>query len=135
MNFKQAALEIMEYIKNNGHITSLGLRSLESDESTEIGAELRESYTWDIEQDCSTYHTTGETLNGTCSTGIEMDARDIDEDSIEELTAAIEKAYEINKSYGSTVGMVVIGGTSHEYGNDDDEYIIENAEVVSHINK
>lgn len=131
MNFKQTALEIMEYVKNNGHITSLGLRSLEGDESTEIGTELRESYTWDMEQDCSTYHTTGETLNGTCSTGIQLDARDIDEDNIEELAAAIETAYKINKSYGSTVGMVVIGGTGHDYGNDDDEYIIENAEVVA----
>ena len=135
MNFKKTAVEIVEYVKNNRHITSLGLRSLEDDESSEIGAELRESYTWDMEHDCSTYHTTGETLNGTCSTGLEVDARDIDEDSVEELAAAIEKAYAVNKSYGSTVGMVVIGGTCHEYGNDDAEYIIENAEVVAHIQK
>ena len=134
MNFEQVTLDIIQYLKNNKHITSLGLRSLEDDESAVVGTELRESYTWDAEQQCSTYYTTGETVDGTCATGLYVDARDIDEndgDSISKLSLTIEKAYNINKSYGTTVGIVVIGGIDHSYGNDDDEYIIRNAEVVA----
>lgn len=53
---------------------------------------MRESYTWDSDRDCSTYYTTGETVDGTCATGLYVDARDIDENddnSIAELSLAI----------------------------------------------
>ena len=123
MNFK----EIAKAIINSGYEV-VGIRTLEGDENYEVGDTCRESYEWDLEHDCSTYFTTGETAGGTCATFIEYEKNWTSED---ELIEAIEKAYKSNSAYPGA--KVVIAGDviNTEYGHsDEDEVRIEDAEVI-----
>lgn len=61
--------ELLDVIKNaykDGY-NAFGVRVLPSDVDVAniyVGADVRDSYDWDFESDCSTYDTTGETLGG-----------------------------------------------------------------------
>lgn len=86
----------------------LGVRGLTKDESYNVGDSTRESYEWDLENDCSTYHTTQETAGGTCCVAVDMEV-----ETAEELAANIEAAIEEASKYGD-VGSdtIVIAGRS-----------------------
>lgn len=109
----------------------VGIRTLEDDENYKIGDVCRESYEWDLEHDCSTYYTTGETAGGTCATIIQYE-KDWTEE--EELIEAIKVAYESNSAYPGQ--KVIIGGDviNTDYGHsDEDEVRIEDAVVIYKI--
>ena len=103
----------------------IGVRCLTSDQDATIGASVRDSYNWDHEEDCSTYHTTGEMLDG--ASAVRVDCKFYDMDDVEELAEAIEQAVEASNIYlGSPALIVGYGGLQ---GEDDDEIIIEDAKV------
>lgn len=123
MKYLETAKEI---IANKWYVA---VRATCSDEHYEVDDACRESYEWDLENDCSAYHTTGETAGGTC--GIGVDAEDC---SAEELAARIEAAVKIvkDRGYGDVGGQtVIIAGkyVNRDYQMDDDEIRIRNAWV------
>lgn len=103
-------IEIAKGIASKGWFA--GVRSLCEDELYEVGDDCRESYEWDVENDCSTYYTTGETAGGTCAMYIESPAYSTDdEDEIAEFAACIEAA--VAKHAGIYGGQqVIIAGRS-----------------------
>lgn len=108
MNYLEIAKEILE---NNWIV---GVRTLCDDEQYAVGDDCRASYEWDIEEDCSTYHTTGETAVGTCATHIETGFFRTDDEAAE-LAARIEEAVAKNKAYGKAQQVVIAG---HSVNND-----------------
>lgn len=107
----------------------IGVRCLTSDQDDKTGADVRDSYDWDHEEDCSTYHTTGEMLDG--ASAVRVNCKFYDMDDVEELAEAIEQAVEASNLYiGSPVLIVGYGGMQ---GEDDDEIIIENAKVYESL--
>lgn len=109
----------------------LGVRGLTKDESYQIGDECRESYEWDLENDCSTYHTTQETAGGTCCIAVDMNV-----ENAEELSKKIEAAIKEASKYGDAgCETVLIAGRSvnSDYQMDDSEIRIVNAWVEAII--
>lgn len=88
----------------------------------EIGTELESSCDWDYENDCQSE----EKLAGTCATKIEGLWFDGEEDDIETITKAF--AYH-GKTYQYT-HTTIIAGDDMEYGADENETLIKNAEVI-----
>lgn len=104
------------------------IRYMQDDEKIEIGAICRRSYDWDFEHDCSRYETDGAQLPGTCG----LCLHDIDEDSTaEEIKVAAQEALKDNISYCGT--PVIIGGNRWTGGNDRNEVVIEDAEMIALI--
>ena len=95
------------------------IRTICDDECYKIGDICRNSYDWDMENDISGYYT-GTALDGTC--GTEVVDGDVD--------AAIKKHREMRYMGAS---IVLIGGDTAEFGNDDGEIIIADAEVVQYL--
>lgn len=119
-----------EFEKGNNHFFA-GFRGLTEDENYKVGDTARDSYEWDLENDCSAYHTTGETADGTCAIGGEIEWLDEDEEIIEKLTQwKNEIAY-----YGETDDVVfLIGDSEGEYGTrDENEVRIIDPIVVAFI--
>ncbi|MBJ6364165.1 hypothetical protein ACFOQM_23370 [Paenibacillus sp. GCM10012307] len=109
----------------------LGVRGLRSDESYEVGDSLRDSFEWDMENDCSTYFTTGETAGGICCIGVDTDV-----ETPEELAANIEAAVKQANIYGDNgCDTVIVAGRSvnTDYQTDDGEIRIRNAWVEAII--
>lgn len=122
---------IMDYIKLAKEAIQekyfLGVRSLTKDESYVVGDSVRESYEWDLENDCSTYFTTGETAVGTCCICVDMDAES-PEELVENIKIAIQKA----EKYGDVgCDTVIIAGrnTNNDYQMDEGEIRIVGAWV------
>lgn len=109
--------------------SNIALRSLQGDEAYKVGDECRQSYEWDIEQDCSTYETTGELAGGTCGIGINV----IDEDDVDEIRTEIEKALKALKIYGKGQGALIAGdeNVASSYSLDPGEARITNAKVYA----
>jgi len=127
-NFKAIAKKILE----NGN-SVVGIRSLCDDESHQEGAELRESYEWDFENDCSTYSTTGETAGGTCATFINTDDvwfNGFDEEDVETLAEKLEVAFETNGTYAGVKAVIVGDRFTMDGVFDHGEVRIINAKVL-----
>lgn len=132
MNAKEL-LNTIKAAKENGY-RFFGIRALTDDEENlKAGDRCRDSYDWDVENDCSTYATTGATLNGACAVSIDRDgffltdfnSEDEDRDAIE---AAVKDAF----SYGKK--LAVIGSKEgYENGADENEIILEYADVLEVI--
>lgn len=117
--------------------TFAGVRMLTDDEAYKIGDICRESYDWDRENDCSTYHTTGLTAGGTCATKIDIDTLyyDLDtvEEEIEEMARRIETVVKQNEEMYCGEQQVIIAGYERNLDydmTDDDEIRIYDAEVL-----
>lgn len=119
---------VIKAIMESGFCT-IGIRHLSDDESYSVGDYCRNSFDWDYEYDRSTYDTESPVeLSGTCAIRTNIDVGwDENEEVMEKLTSALEKA----KCYFGTT--IVIGGDRFEYGNDDGEIIIKDAQVVAFI--
>lgn len=105
--------------------TVIGLRICADDEHYEIGDTCRRSYEWDYENDCSTYNTDNPIkLSGTCAVIIKT----------EDMTDAqiIANAKEMARNYAGEQ-TIIIGGYDYEYGSDENEIIINQAEVLAVI--
>jgi hypothetical protein len=112
----------------------LALRATCPDEQYSVDDECRESFEWDLDNDCSSYHTTGETAGGTCGFAIDTDV-----DSPEELVTKIEEALiAFNKiGYGYVGGQtILIAGrsTNSDYQMDNNEIRIRGAWVQAILN-
>ena len=91
------------------------------------GEGLEASYQWDIENDVSCYETTGEQLAGTSAINIiEL----ILDDTYYEVDEAARRIFEIITTANYDGYPCIIRGAFSEYGQDDDEVLIEDAEVV-----
>lgn len=124
-NIEIIAKEIVE--KGYNHV---GVRSLEEDENYQVGDVCRESYEWDLEHDCSTYYTTGETAGGTCATRVDYDSFYNEE---KELIEALKEAIKSNDDY---VGKKVVIAGEYESGfghGDLDEVRIVDAVVIGFV--
>lgn len=125
MDYNEIAKEILE----NNYLA--GVRALADDEDYKVGDYCRDSYEWDLENDCSTYHTTGELANGTCATMIETEQFKTD-DWETELIENIKKALEANKDrYGDKQVIVVSKQVNNDGMFDPGEIRLVNAKVIA----
>lgn len=91
------------------------------------GEGLEASYQWDIENDVSCYETTGEQLAGTSAINIiEL----ILDDTYYEVDEAARQIFEIITTANYDGYPCIIRGAFSEYGQDENEVLIEDAEVV-----
>ena len=123
-------VELMKKAAENGyHI--FGIRIIENEAGVlSVGDNVPDSYDWDIEADVSTRETTGETLPGACA--IEINANDLwlDGSDDDEAEKAISEAVKKSKVYYGEQILMIAGKGRYEYGNDQDEIIISNADVI-----
>ena len=115
--------KVLEVIKNSSY-EIFGIRHIASDESYIVGDCARNSYDWDIENDVSSYETDSRELDGTSAYFTDIDTLDDEEEIEKKLLIALEKS----KVYSGTA--VLLGGDRYDWGNDDNEVIIEDAEVL-----
>ncbi|MEO3947642.1 hypothetical protein [Gorillibacterium sp. CAU 1737] len=112
----------------------VGVRSLCVDETYAVGDDCRESYEWDFENDCSTFHTSGETADGTCVTRIDTEGFNFyfpEEEDAAALAANIAKAVELNSGYINGPQAIIAGSSSRTDGHfDDNEVRLINAHVI-----
>lgn len=124
-NFIDIAKEIIEK-----RFYAVGVRSLCEDEQYSIGDYCRESYEWDIEEDCSTYYTTGETANGTCATHIDNQYFTTNDEVIELAERIAQVVKENQDNYGGQQ-IIIAGNQINRDGLfDSDEIRIANAIVI-----
>lgn len=117
--------KLIKKINQEGY-TFVGIRHLSNDEAYKVGDFCRNSYDWDYENDRSSYESEDPIeLPGTCAYNTGIDSGWDDDDEIEEK---ILKAISESSCYSGKIA--VIAGNSAEYGNDPEEIIIENAEVI-----
>lgn len=95
-----------------------------------VGDSVPDSYDWDLEEDCSTRDTTGETLDGACSVGIYAFVWESEDD---ELGEAISKAIDRSMVYPDGQKLLIGSKYGYEYGDDPDEMILESADVIAII--
>lgn len=121
---------IIKKVNAKQHCNVVGIRHLTYDETYQVGDMCRNSFEWNYERDCSSYETTEPVeLNGTCAYCI-PGFDDFDLDEIEEATEVFNTALrESEENYVG--GMVVVAGTSYTYGDDENEVIIWDAEVIA----
>ena len=119
MNIKEAVRAIM-----NSNYEIFGIRHIASDESYKVGDYTRNSYDWDNENDLSSYETNPKELDGTSAYFTGIDTLDKGEEIEQKLLIALEKS----KIYSGAA--ILLGGDRYYWGNDDNEVIIEDAEVL-----
>ena len=126
-------VEIIKSKSDEGY-NAFGIRSI-SDRfgRFEVGDNVPDSYNWDFDRDCSTYHTTGETLNGASAVGISIDYLWLDGDDDDELAERIEKALEKSAVYENDEVMLIGGKSGFDFGDDVGEYVIPDAKVLAVI--
>ena len=101
----------------------IGVRVCTEDENYQVGDTCRDSFDWDYENDVSTYNTDNPiSLGGACAVEIIIED-DMSDKEIMELIKS--KTY----NYGGGT-KVLIGGHESEYGSDESEIIIVDAEVL-----
>ena len=98
-----------------------------------VGDRCPDSYSWDIELDVSTRDTTGETINGACAIVIDTNHMFLDGSDDDELEENINKALNASEIYYSDETMLIGGKSGYEYGYDDYEVIIRDADVLAII--
>lgn len=120
--------EILNKVNKEGY-SVVAIRHCAEDEDYTVGDICRNSYDWNYELDCSTYETEEPVeLEGAC--GYHVNGfQNLDDEDIEEATEMINKAVKEAELYCGK--MVVIAGYSYTYGQDENEVIIEDAEVIA----
>lgn len=107
----------------------IGIRHLATDEVYQVGDYCRPSYDWDFENDQSTYDTEyPQELPGTCAYNTRIQ---VGWDDPEDIAEKLEKALKASACYMGQI--VIISGSSAEYGNDNGEIIIKDAFVLAKI--
>lgn len=90
------------------------------------GEGLEASYQWDVENDVSCYETTGEQLAGTSA----IDITELIIDQFYGVSEAARQIFEIITTAAYDGYPCIIRGAFSEYGQDENEALIEDAEVV-----
>lgn len=116
-------IEIAKIIKESKY-QFFGIRHLADDEDYKIGDIARNSYDWDYENDISSYHTDPIELDGTCAYNTQIES---DFDELEEIVEKLNKSIK-NATYSGKIA--VLGCNYIEYGADENEIIMEDAEVL-----
>ena len=119
MNIAEISQAIAKAYSEKGY-TCFGVRT---GRIAEIGEELEPSRDWDHESDWFS----DELLPGTCSTGISGLWFDGESEDEEEIERAISKHKKLRYDGEMTY---IIGGPREDYGEDDGEKIIKDAEVI-----
>lgn len=120
--------EILKKVNDEGYGV-VAIRHCAEDEEYNVGDICRNSFDWNYELDHSTYEDEEHVeLNGTCGLHI-IGFENLDEEEVEEATELFNKAMEKANVYSGQV--VVIVGDSYDYGSDEDEVIIRDAEVIA----
>ena len=122
MNWKNQVTENYETISK---YSVIGLRSACSDEKYNVGDTARNSYDWDMENDCSS----DDELNGTSAIVIDNSWLEGADDLIERIENTIDDV----KSYHGGKHIVLLGGWRESQVTDDGERVIENAVVLAVI--
>lgn len=123
------AKEILKKMNEN-YFAIAAIRRCRKDEDYEVGDICRNSFDWNYEKDESTFEDDEPAeLPGTCGMRIE-NLEDLDEEEVEEAEKILEKALKDSETYDDGYQTVIIAGDRYSYGNDEDEIIIENAEVI-----
>jgi hypothetical protein len=125
----QKYLELAQQILNQNYY-AVGVRSVCEDEKYVVGDDCRQSYDWDVENDCSTYQTTGELAGGTCATHIDTQAFDKD-DRAAELAERIAEIVKTNSVYGGQQIIIAGNSVNNDMMNDPGEVRIRNAFVIA----
>lgn len=121
--------EVINTITNCNY-SYIGIRHLAEDEGYSIGDYCRNSYDWDFDHDCSTYHTDEPIdLGGTCAYNTKIL---VGWDEPTEIAEKLEKALAPSSCYFGDI--VIIAGDRMEYGNDEGEIIIADAVVIATLN-
>lgn len=98
-----------------------------------VGDACPNSYDWDIENDCSTYCTTGETLNGASAVHVNADLPFCED---EEIVEAIETAVNQAVNYDDNGELVLISSKDgYDWGSDENEIVLEDATVIAIVNQ
>ena len=119
---------ILEKVNHEGY-SVVAIRHCTDDENYSVGDMCLNSYDWDLENDRSTYGTEiEEELPGTCGISI-PEFIYLDNEELAEAEAAFAKALKKSSPYQGKA--VVIAGTRYEYGYEDGEVIIWDAEVIA----
>lgn len=120
--------EILKKVNDEGYGV-VAIRHCAEDEEYKVGDICRNSFDWNYELDHSTYEDEEQVeLNGTCGLHI-IGFENLDEEEVEEAIELFNKAMEKANVYSGQV--VVIAGDSYDYGSDEDEVIIRDAEVIA----
>lgn len=93
------------------------------------GEVLEPSYQWDIENDISCYETTGEQLPGTSA----IDITELVIDRSYGVDEAARRIFDVVTAAHYDGYPCIIRGVFAEYGQDDDEVLIDDAEVVMRL--
>jgi hypothetical protein len=132
--------EIAEKVLNDSTLR-FGVRTLDDDESYEVGDKARESFAWDFEADSSVYDLDNNTESAgyTCATGVD-ESQDTDgyadvEEDVQNLVEAMKVAINYNaKSYNPAKNskmVIILGQENWEFETDDFEINLEDAEVAA----
>lgn len=120
--------EILTKINEEGYGV-VAIRHCAEDEEYNVGDTCRNSYDWNYELDHSTYEDEEPIeLDGTCGYHIN-NFECLDDEELDEAEALFNKAMEESGCYVGKI--VVIAGNYYSYGNDENEVIIEDAEVIA----
>lgn len=120
--------EILKKANEEGH-SVLAIRHCAEDEVYSVGDICRNSYDWNYELDHSTYEDEEQVeLDGTCGLHV-VGFENLDDEEVEEATELFNRAMEQANIYSGNI--VIIAGDRFEYGNEENEVIIEAAEVIA----
>lgn len=123
---------ILETVKNEG-AKVIAIRGLRYDENYAVGDWCRNSYDWNHELDQSSYDVDGEPIElpGTCGVDI-WNFMYLNSNEVDEAKNLLREAIERAKYYGDDGRLaIIVGYNDHEYGEDENEIIIRNAQVIA----
>ena len=124
-------VKAMKKAKAEGY-NAFGIRVIENEAGAlNVGDACPDSYNWDYELDCSTRETTGEKLDGACAVEIDTTMLMLDGDDDEDVAAEIEKAIRNAACYFGEQVLLIGGKFGSERGDDENEIIIELADVLA----
>lgn len=124
------AKELLKKV-NEERYSVVAIRHLSDDENYNIGDICRNSYNWNYEYDLSSYFTEEpEELNGTCGYSI-SEICNLDKEEVESAEKILSNGIESASTYSGKT--IVIAGYRYEHGNDENEVIIADAEVIGMI--
>lgn len=125
--FIKAAIHQCRVSRKGSYPESFGVRFCPC--MVHCGEVLAPSYQWDIENDVSCYETTGEQLHGTSA----VDITEIISDALYEVDKAARQIFNIVTTANYDGYPCIIRGPFAGYGQDDDEILIDGAEVVMRL--
>lgn len=118
--------KLLDKIKKEKY-SIIAIRRCSPDERYEVGDICRNSYEWNYELEVSSYDTEDPVeMEGTCGYNV---SEILNMDDNEKIRSAIMKAIDDTPIYDGNA--IIIAGNSYIYGNDENEIIIKNAEVIA----